>query len=58
MVSGVLVGRRWLSVEEYAHLAGKSPAAVRKLCQRQRLRTRKTGSRWRIWAGELQRERR
>ena len=54
-MSAVLVGkRRWLSVQEYAQLTGKSTEAVRKLCQRGKLRTRKTGSRWRIWAGETQ----
>ena len=45
--------RRWYSVEEFAHLTGKTPAAVRKACQRGGLRTRKTGSRWRIAAGNL-----
>ena len=53
-MSAVLVGkRRWYTVDEFAALTGKTPEAVRKACQRGRLRARKTGSRWRIAAGQI-----
>jgi hypothetical protein len=50
-------GRRYLSVPEFAAAAGLKPDTVRARCERGLLRCRKTGSRWRIWAQELERVR-
>jgi DNA-directed RNA polymerase specialized sigma24 family protein len=49
--------RRYLSVDEFAAASGEKPDTIRKRCSRGLLRCRKTGSRWRIWAGELARVR-
>ena len=44
--------RRYLTVPEFCALTRDKPDTVRGRCERGELRCRKTGSRWRIWAGE------
>ena len=50
-------GRRYLSVAEFAAASGAKPDTIRKRCERGLLRCKKTGTRWRVWASELERVR-
>ena len=55
-MSAQLLGRRYLSVSEFAEATGEKPDTVRNRCERGVYRCRKTGKRWRVWAGELREE--
>ena len=49
--------RRYLSVAEFAAATGEKPGTIRKRCERGLYRCRKTGTRWRVFAGDLERVR-
>ena len=45
--------RRYYSTREFAVLTGEKEDTIRRRCARGAYRCRRTGERWRIWAGEL-----
>jgi excisionase family DNA binding protein len=54
-VSARLLGRRYLTVAEFAAATGVKEDTVRDRCERGVYRCRKRGTRWRIWASEVAR---
>jgi hypothetical protein len=52
----VVVGRRYLSVVEFAEATGVKADTIRDRCERGVYHARKTKGRWRIWAGEVKKE--
>ena len=42
--------RRWLSLKEMANQAGIAPFTLRSLCRDQKVKARKVGGIWVVWA--------
>lgn len=52
-----LNGRHLLTIAEFCALTGVKPDTARDRCQRGALRCKKVKSRWRIYAGEADKQR-
>jgi hypothetical protein len=55
-MSARLLGKRYLSVAEFAEATGVRADTIRDRCERGVYHARKTKGRWRIWAGEVSKQ--